>query len=54
MVRIAFASTDEDHPNQMNCNCGASKTHPRKKVRDEWAYRHFDKKHGGEGVLSPF
>jgi len=31
-------------------NCGWAKQHPRKKVREDAAQRHLDKKHGGRGM----
>jgi len=47
-VTLAFIRTTGD---TIHCSCnGWLKTHPRKKVRENAAQRHLDKKHGGAGA----
>lgn len=47
-VRIAMVRYT--HSDRVECNCGASRTHPREKVREDWIDRHFAKRHGGSGL----
>lgn len=50
---IAFIDTQVDEASGaalVTCSCGAEKFHKRRKVAEDWADRHVQKKHKGRAI----
>lgn len=48
--KVGLAMVRDDERGVIDCTCGWVHIHPRKKVREDAAERHLNKRHGGIGA----